>query len=149
MEVESAGVSGPGGAVRPLLHRHLCVEGEWTTSNLLQLESRPSCSSNGQPINFLEETLPIYVSCICSHLTMLGQAPQRRSISTYDGTCPPAPKYSTTWNVHDVLTYLSSLPNNAELSFQMLIRKLAMLMGLSNTDRCSALDLNLIMVMVL
>jgi len=58
---------------------------------------------------------------------------------------PPAPRYSTTWDVDVVLAYLSSLPDNENLSFQMLTHKVAMLMALSNADRCSdlaALDLN-------
>ena len=44
-----------------------------------------------------------------------------------------------------VLNYIKNLPDNKELSFQLLSHKLAMLMALSNADRCSdlvALDLN-------
>ena len=58
---------------------------------------------------------------------------------------PPAPKYSSTWDVDVVLNYIKNLPDNKELSFQLLSHKLAMLMALSNADRCSdlvALDLN-------
>ena len=58
---------------------------------------------------------------------------------------PPAPRYSATWDVDVILTYLSNLPGNEDLSFQLLINEVAMLMALSNADRCSdlaALDLN-------
>ena len=58
---------------------------------------------------------------------------------------PPAPRYSNTWDVDVILTYLSNLPANEDLSFQSLTHKVAMLMALSNADRCSdlvALDLN-------
>ena len=58
---------------------------------------------------------------------------------------PPAPRYSATWDVDVILTYLLNLPGNEDLSFQLLTDKVAMLMALSNADRCSdlaALDLN-------
>ena len=58
---------------------------------------------------------------------------------------PPAPRYSSTWDVNIVQNYIMSLPDNNELSFQCLSHKLAMLMALSNADRCLdlvALDLN-------
>ena len=60
-------------------------------------------------------------------------------------TRPPAPRYSSIWDVDVVLSYLSSLPDNENLSFQILTHKVAMLMALSNADRCSdlaAVDLN-------
>ena len=46
--------------------------------------------------------------------------------------------------MHLVLKYLKELPENANLVLQVLSYKLAMLMALANTDRCSelaALDL--------
>jgi len=60
-------------------------------------------------------------------------------------SCPPTPRYSFTWDVDVVLSYLDSLPDNSQLSFQGLSHKLAMLLALSNADRCSdlaALNLN-------
>ena len=57
---------------------------------------------------------------------------------------PPVPKYSCTWDVDIVLSYLKDLPDNESLPFQLLSHKVAMLMALSNADRCSdlaALDL--------
>ena len=57
---------------------------------------------------------------------------------------PPAPRYSSTWDVNIVLSYLGSLPDNTSLPLTLLTYKLAMLMALSNADRCSdlaALDL--------
>ena len=58
---------------------------------------------------------------------------------------PPAPRFAGTWDVSTVLGFLEGYPDNEELSFQALSHKLAMLMALSNADRCSdlaALDLN-------
>jgi len=58
---------------------------------------------------------------------------------------PPAPRYSSTWDVSIVLTYFENSPDNNDLSFQDLTHKIAMLMALSNADRSSdlaALDLN-------
>ena len=57
---------------------------------------------------------------------------------------PPALRYSSTWDVNIVLSYLRSLPDNTSLPLTLLTYKLAMLMALSNADRCSdlaALDL--------
>ena len=52
---------------------------------------------------------------------------------------PPAPKYTTTWDVDTVLDYLSNLPDNESLSLQQLSHKLTMLLALTNADRCSDL----------
>ena len=57
---------------------------------------------------------------------------------------PPAPRYTTTWDVDVVLSHIKSLPDNEHLSFQLLTHKVVMLMALTNADRCSdlaALDL--------
>lgn len=57
---------------------------------------------------------------------------------------PAAPRYSSTWDVNIVLSYLGSLPDNTSLPLTLLTYKLAMLKALSNADRCSdlaALDL--------
>ena len=52
---------------------------------------------------------------------------------------PPAPRYTTTWDVDRVLIYIHNLPENGQLSLTILAHKLAMLMALSNADRCSEL----------
>ena len=57
---------------------------------------------------------------------------------------PLAPRYTTTWDIDVVLSYIKSLPDNEHLSFQLLKCKVVMLMVLINGDRCSdlaALDL--------
>ena len=54
-------------------------------------------------------------------------------------SCPPAPRYTTTWDVDRVLIYIHNLPENGQLSLAILSHKLAMLMALSNADRCSEL----------
>ena len=58
---------------------------------------------------------------------------------------PPAPRYTSTWDVDMVLSYLESSPVNSQLPLQTLAHKVAMLFALANTDRCSnlaALHLN-------
>ena len=52
---------------------------------------------------------------------------------------PPAPRYTTTWDVDRVLIYIHNLPENGQLSLAILSHKLAMLLALSNADRCSEL----------
>ena len=57
---------------------------------------------------------------------------------------PPLPRYTSTWDVDIVLKYLSLLPENEALQLPMLTHKLAMLLALTNANRCSelaALDL--------
>lgn len=78
--------------------------------------------------------------------TRIGQHPLvSRFLKGVFNSRPPAPKYSSTWDVDVVLTYLGSLPENKELSFQLLSHKVAMLFALASADRCSdlaLLDLN-------
>ncbi len=44
---------------------------------------------------------------------------------------PPAPKYSYTWNVSEVLSFIKSLGPNEKLNLKLLSFKLAMLLGLT------------------
>ena len=78
--------------------------------------------------------------------TRVGQHPMvSRFLKGVFNDRQPAPKYSQTWDVDVVLSFLKALPENDHLSFTQLSHKLAMLMALSNADRCSdlaALDLN-------
>ena len=78
--------------------------------------------------------------------TRIGQHPLvSRFLKGVFNSRPPVPKYSFTWDVDTVLSYLGDLPNNEELTFQLLSHKVAMLMALSNADRCAdlaALDLD-------
>lgn len=53
--------------------------------------------------------------------------------------CPSKPKYTTTWNMDVVLTYLKTLPENEDVSFQLFSHKVALLMALANADKCSDL----------
>ena len=50
---------------------------------------------------------------------------------------PPAPKYTTMWDVDIVLSHTRDMEDNNQLSFQLLTHMLAMLMALANADRCS------------
>jgi hypothetical protein len=52
---------------------------------------------------------------------------------------PPAPRYTTTWDVDKVLVCVHNLPENGQLSLTTLTHNLAMLMALTNADRCSEL----------
>ena len=57
---------------------------------------------------------------------------------------PPAPRYTSTWDVDVVLKYLSSLPENTHLPLA-LTHKIAMLSALCSANHCSELaplDLN-------
>ena len=76
----------------------------------------------------------------------VGQHPRvSRLLKGVFNSRPPAPRYSSTCDVTGVLTYFENFPGNNKLSFQALTHKVAMLMALSNADRCSdlaALDLN-------
>ena len=77
--------------------------------------------------------------------TPVGQHPLvSRFLKGVFNSHPPAPKYTTTWDVDIVLSHSKDMKNNKQLSFQLLMHKLAMLMALTNADRCSdlaALDL--------
>ena len=52
---------------------------------------------------------------------------------------PPAPRYTIAWDVDKVLVCIHNLPQNSQLSLTTLTHKLAMLMALTNADRCSEL----------
>ena len=54
---------------------------------------------------------------------------------------PSVPKYSKLWNIDEVLSYLESMADYADLSFKQLTLKTAMLMTLANVDRTSDLHL--------
>ena len=57
---------------------------------------------------------------------------------------PPKPKYTSTWDVNKVVTYLAELGPNDSLSLKDITIKLAMLMALVQASRSSelaALDL--------
>ena len=71
----------------------------------------------------------------------IGQHPPvSRFLKGVFNSLPPSPRYSSTWDVDVVLSYLCSLPDNSELSFKALSYKLAMLLfPLSNADRFSDL----------
>ena len=53
--------------------------------------------------------------------------------------CPPKPRYSHTWEVSSVTSYLASLGSNRSLSLKQLSWKLAMLFSLTCPERVSAL----------
>ena len=52
---------------------------------------------------------------------------------------PPKPRYSHTWEVSSVTTYLASLGRNRSLYLKQLSWKLAMLFSLTRPERVSAL----------
>ena len=52
---------------------------------------------------------------------------------------PPKPRYSRTWNVTKMLTYLKSLGSNESLSLKLLTQRLAMLLALILRHRSSDL----------
>ena len=52
---------------------------------------------------------------------------------------PPKPRYTTTWDVSKVTSYLSSLGDNKTLSLKQLSKKLVMLLALISPERSSVL----------
>ena len=57
---------------------------------------------------------------------------------------PPQPRYTTTWDVGQVLHHISSLGRNRDLSLKQLSHKLVLLLALANASRASeiyALDI--------
>jgi len=52
---------------------------------------------------------------------------------------PPQPRYSQTWEVSQVLSYIKSLGPNEELSLKLISRKLVVLLALVLAHRCSDL----------
>ena len=52
---------------------------------------------------------------------------------------PPQPRYTHTWSVDTVLTYLKTLGQNRYLSLKVLTLKLTMLLALTAAKRCSEL----------
>ena len=52
---------------------------------------------------------------------------------------PPMPRYTTTWDVAKVTTYLSTLGENKTLSLKLLTKKLLMLLALVSPERSSVL----------
>ena len=57
---------------------------------------------------------------------------------------PPQPRYTTTWDVGQVLHHISSLERNRDLSLKQLSHKLVVLLALANASRASeiyALDI--------
>ena len=54
---------------------------------------------------------------------------------------PSEPKYSEIWNIDQVLSYLESMADPADLSFKELTLKTVMLMALANADRASDLHI--------
>ena len=55
-------------------------------------------------------------------------------------TCPPQPRYTTTWDVDVVIKYFQSLGENSSLTLKMLSQKLALLMALVEANRVSELQ---------
>ena len=52
---------------------------------------------------------------------------------------PSRPRYTHTWDINNVLTYIKTLGQNASLSLNLLSRKLAVLLALVLAHRCSDL----------
>ena len=53
---------------------------------------------------------------------------------------PPLPKYTCTWNVQRVLSYITSWGSNDSLSVKQLSRKMAMLLALTRPSRSADLS---------
>jgi len=71
----------------------------------------------------------------------IGQHPLvSRLLKGVHNTCPPQPRYSSTWDVDVVIKYLQSFGENDSLSLKALTQKLALLMALVGANRVSELQ---------
>ena len=50
---------------------------------------------------------------------------------------PPNPRYTQTWNVNNILSYIISMKNDQDLSLKEITLKLCMLMALASASRSS------------
>ena len=70
----------------------------------------------------------------------IGQLPLvTRLLKGVHNSRPPQPRYSSTWDVDVVLSYLISMGDNSQLSLKQLSQKLAVLMALVQASRSSEL----------
>jgi hypothetical protein len=56
---------------------------------------------------------------------------------------PPKPRYTTTWDVSKVTTYLSALEQNKTLPLKLLTKKLLMLLALVSPERSVLWELDI------
>jgi len=71
----------------------------------------------------------------------MGQHPLvSRLLKSVYNTCPPQPRYTTTWDVDVVIKHLQSLGEKENLPLKILTQKLALLMGLIGANRVSELQ---------
>ena len=54
---------------------------------------------------------------------------------------PPKKRYSVIWDASKVLSYLKTLPSVENLSLKLLTYKLAVLIALTQANRCQSLQL--------
>ena len=91
------------------------------------------------------QTINTYRSAISScHCRVdgfpLGEHPMvKRLMRGLFRVSPPQPRYTHTWSVDTVLTYLKTLGQNRYLSLKVLTLKLTMLLALTAAKRCSEL----------
>ena len=84
LETGQRNLSPPGEQTRPIHNWPLCIQNQHTTSNLLQLATRPK--GNGSKCSFytMEGTESLHVPSIHSNTLLSKQAMRRGSISTID-----------------------------------------------------------------
>ncbi|XP_065185960.1 uncharacterized protein LOC135816787 [Sycon ciliatum] len=114
----------------------------------------PVCPSLAMVLQFLADsfedgrsysTLNVYRSAMSATLPELDGAPIGQHplvVRLLRGIClerPPQPRYSHTWDVGIVTSWLSKLPANTDLSLPVLSGKLAILMALTAARRSSDL----------
>jgi len=133
---------------------HASYQSAWTTwrSWCNSWSANPMSPSLSLVLQFLSDcyrdgkaysTINIYRSMLSSTLDELeghkiGQHPvvMRLMRGIYNSR-PPAPRYTSTWNVETVLEYINNLGNNADLSLPIITRKLAILLALTTLLRVS------------
>ena len=76
----------PRGQIWSLYNRSIRFKNQSSTTNVLQLETRPSSCGSRWTLNSLERPLPLHVPTICSHLLLLSETGERRGSGTTDST---------------------------------------------------------------
>lgn len=86
LEIEPPDFSGTRMPARTILHRPLCVEDQYATRVLLQLETRSVHSSCGRSVNSLDKPLPLPVPPVCTDHMMPRQDQGRTDIGSSHST---------------------------------------------------------------
>ena len=86
LEAAPASLSGDRGQAWTFLNRPICFKDQPSTTNLLQLETRPSSHGNRWFVDYLEEAPSLHVPTVLTHPSLLGKARDGEGSGSFD--CP-------------------------------------------------------------